>query len=291
MQAVINWELLRYFAALRRAGSLAGAARHLQVDQTTVGRRLAALEKEIGVKLLRRTQRGYRITPAGEEILSDLEVAESAFVAIERRISGRDERLEGRVHVTSTETLSTQILGALATFRARHPHVDIDYLATNRNLSLTRGESDIAVRVGRPKEQSLLARRVGDLGFAMYAAESYLRRRGTPTPGRLAGHDLLWFGEDLAPLASSRQLRALTAGGNVVVRTNGMMLLTAAAVAGLGVAMLPCLIADEQPTLRRIDRPIKVAEMWLITHRDARDNARVHALSDHLYRMFSSGRR
>lgn len=286
MQIMLNWELLRYFIALRRAGSLAGAARQLRVDQTTVGRRLATLEDEIGVKLFRRTQRGYRITPAGEEILADLEVAEAAFMTIERRLSGRDERLEGRVRVTSTETLSTHILKALTEFRARHPHVDVDYLATNRNLSVSRAETDIAVRAGRPKEQALLGRRIGDLGFAMYAAETYLRRRGTPAARQLEGHDLLWFGEDLEPLNRSRQLRAMTAGGHVVLRTNGMMLLTSAAVAGLGVALLPCIIADAEPTLKRLGKPFKQAEMWLVTHRDVRDNARVRALRDHLFEKF-----
>lgn len=286
MQGMLNWEPLRYFVALRRAGSLAGAARALHVDQTTVGRRIAALEEEIGVKLLLRTQRGYRITPAGEAILADLEVAESAFTAIERRLSARDERLEGRVRVTSTETLSTHIIRALTEFRARHPHVDIDYLACTRNLSLTRAEADVAVRMGRPKEQTLVAQRIGDVGFAMYAAESYVRRRGTPPPGRLDGHDLLWFGEELEPLNRSRQFRALTAGGHIVLRTNGMMLLTSAAVAGLGVALLPCIIADAEPTLRRFGKPVKQGEIWLVTHRDARDSPRVRAVRNYLYATF-----
>jgi DNA-binding transcriptional LysR family regulator len=251
-----------------------------------VGRRLAALEQELGVKLFLRTQRGYTITPAGEEILSDLDVAESAFLAIERRLAGRDERLEGRVRVTSTETSSTHILRALGGFRARHPHVDIDYLATNKNLSLTRGETDVAVRMGKPKEQTLLARRIGDIGWATYTAESYIRRRGAPTPGQLEGHDVLWFGDDMEVLNRNRRLRALTAGGSIVFRANGMMLLTSAAVAGLGVAILPCVIADAEPTLKRIEKPFKQGDMWLVTHRDARDNARIRAVSDHLYDRF-----
>lgn len=238
------------------------------------------------MKLLRRTQRGYVITPAGHEILADLEVAESAFLAIERRVAGRDERLEGRVRVTSTETLSTHILRALSGFRARHPHVDIDYLATNRNLSLTRGETDVAVRVNKPKEQTLLARRIGDVGWAMYAAESYLRRRGTPTAGKLEGHDLLWFGDNMEVLNRNRRFRALTSGGSIVFRANGMMLLTSAAVAGLGVALLPCVIADAEPTLKRLDKPFKHGDMWLVTHRDARENARIRAVGSHLYETF-----
>jgi DNA-binding transcriptional LysR family regulator len=283
---MIDWDLLRDFLALRRAGSLAGAARLLRVDQTTVGRRLHALERQVGVKLFRRTRRGYEIMPAGEEILSDLEGVESAFSSIERRLFGRDERLEGRVRVTSTETMSVPILRALATFRARHPHVVIDYLTTNRNLSLAHGETDVAIRVGRPKEQTLVGRRLGHVGVAMYAAEGYLRRCGTPAVGRLAHHDLLWFGEELGAVNRDRRLRAMTAGGTVVFRTNAMVQLTSAAVAGLGVAVLPCVLADAEPTLRRIGKVLLQTEMWIVTHRDVRDNARVRAVRDHLYEAF-----
>ncbi len=120
----------------------------------------------------------------------------------------------------------------------------------------------------------------------MYAAESYLRRRGTPTPGQLEGHDVLWFGDDMEVLNRDRRFRALTTGGSIVFRANGMMLLTSAAVAGLGVALLPCVIADAETTLKRIERPFNHGDMWLVTHRDARENARIRAVSDHLYERF-----
>jgi DNA-binding transcriptional LysR family regulator len=136
---MLDWDLLRFFVALHRSGSMTAAARALGVDQTTVGRRIATLEERVGTQLFRRTLSGHVPTAAADEILETALRAEAAVDDIERRLTGHDARLEGKVRVTITDTMTTPVMQSIAAFHATHPRVEIDLLVTNRRMDLARG--------------------------------------------------------------------------------------------------------------------------------------------------------
>jgi DNA-binding transcriptional LysR family regulator len=282
---VVDWDLMRFFLAVCRSGSMTAAAKLLGVDQTTVSRRIAALEQTAGTRLLERTPRGYEPTDAGRTIAAHAAAADEALLAAERHWTGRDERLEGRVCVTATETLSTRLLQALAGFRSTHPAVDLDLVVTTRTLNLARREADIALRMARPREEQLVARHVADVALALYASQPYLRTRGAPKPGHLDGHDVLFFSGDFA-IANDDRLLVAIRGGRTVLRTNGTLSLTAAAVAGLGVAVLPCVLGDAEPALIRLGAPLSHVDAWLVAHRDVKKAKRIRAVYDYLGAFF-----
>ncbi len=145
---MLDWDDLRTFLMIARHRTLSGAARALQVQQPTMGRRLEALEQRAGATLLQKTPAGYVLTPAGEAVLANVERIEAATLAVERLIAGKDLRLEGTIRLTTIETLAAEILSpVIAAFRLTHPAVQVEIVAATRSLSLTKREADVALRV------------------------------------------------------------------------------------------------------------------------------------------------
>ena len=282
---MLDWDDLHSFLAVARHGSLSAAARSLGVQQTTMGRRLAALEERAGARLLQKTPRGYTLTPAGEAILGNVERIESETLAIERSITGRDVRLEGTVRVTMVETIAVEIvLPALPAFRARHPGIVIDIAAETRSLSLTMREADVALRVARLDQQDLAVRKVGEIAYAAYASPAYLAARGMPDFAAGApGHDLVLNQPEFMALAEMAWFAGFTAAARPVLRTNSRYGQRAAALQGIGIACLGCYLADSQP-LVRLDAPTAPAhrELWLAVHNDIRHTPRIRAVTDFL---------
>lgn len=275
-----DWNDYRYFLALARAGSLSAAARAMRVDQSTVGRRLAALEDQVGARLFDRTPDGYVLTAAGEQVHPDAERLEDGFLAIARRLAGGDARIEGVVRVAIIETLATMLfvphLGAL---RSRHPGLSIDLLTGNQPVDLARREADLAVRLGpAPKQPNLVARQIGAAGFALYASTSYLSRRGPPRRRQdgLRGHEIVCYGGDLAAVPISRWLIERGQKAQIVLRANSVAAVYEAVAAGLGMGVLPCLLAREG--LERLSPVLGTNPIWTIVHEDLLRNARVRAV-------------
>jgi DNA-binding transcriptional LysR family regulator len=283
MQLMIDWDLLRYLLVVHRAGSMAAAARHLRVDQTTVGRRVATLERQLGVQLFRRTRAGYAPTAAAAEIAECLTGAEASIEQAYLRLAGRDARLEGRVRITTTDLMATPVLQSLRDFRAAQPRVEIELIVDNRRLDLGKGEADLAVRMARPREPRLIGRRLGPMRLGVFASATYLRNRPAVRPGQLDGHDVLAFALEMGIARDPWVVGALR-GGVVVVRSNSVLSLTRAAAADLGVAVLPCVAAEVEPSLVRVGAPHQAGEIWLALHRDLRATARVRAVFEHLQR-------
>jgi DNA-binding transcriptional LysR family regulator len=284
------WDDLRYFLALHRAGSLKGAARGLGVDPTTVGRRLAALEEAVGARLFTRTADGLEASPAARALLPRAERIEAEVLASQRELEGADRRLEGPLRVTAGDGLINDvILPALAELRRAHPALTVELVAETRLADLSRREADVAIRLVRPREPALLARRLGEMRFALFAAQSYLDRAGTPRAlPALAGHDFIGFEAALDRLPQVRWLRRTVPGLRYVVRANNTTSQARACAEGLGVALLPIFTGAREPRLRilfpRQAGPVR--ELWGVSHADLRGNVRVSAflswLSDQL---------
>jgi DNA-binding transcriptional LysR family regulator len=249
----LDWNDVRYFLAIGEAGTLAGAGRALGVQHSTVARRLDAVERALGVSLFTRTPDGLILTEAGQEILPLAQQAGKALADMERRVGGGDSRIEGSVRLATSEAFSGLMIRILSELKERHPALTVDILSGNRPLNLTRGEADIAVRLMATPQPDLISRKVGESGWSLYAAESYTRRAGAPAVASdLAGHALIDFDEAMAGVPGAQWLRKHGDGARIVLRGNSIIAVLNAAVAGMGVAGLPCFVADAEPGLRRL---------------------------------------
>ena len=282
----MDWDDLRSFQAIARHGSLSAAARALGVRQSTMGRRLAALEKRLGHQLLQRTPSGFLPTQAGEAILGNVERIEHEALAISRTLTGQDSRLAGTIRLTAVETLAVEVLmPLLASFTSLHPAIEIELLADFRSLSLTRREADLAVRLARPTREDLAARKVGQISFGFYAAAGYLEHNGMPDFAvGAAGHRLILNPEELmASTPEVRLLAMLAQRAAVVLRSASRYAQRAACLSGMGIACLADYLADGSG-LVPVPSPSLPAgrEIWLAVHADMRHMPRIRALSDHL---------
>ncbi len=278
----LDWNDLRYFLAVYREGTLAAAARKLRVRHSTVGRRLDALEQTLGASLFTRTPDGFVPTEAGIGILDLAEQAEQAVDSIERRIAGTDQRIEGTVRIATSEAFSGFLVRHLAVLHARHPSLIVEVLSGNQVLDLSRDAADLALRMTATPQPDLICKRVGDAGWSLYGAEGYLAQRGTPKSiADLADHDIIAFDETLSQAPGAIWLRDHAADARVMFRGNSIMAALNGAIIGLGLAVLPCFLAEAEPTLERIfPEVLGSRELWLVFHPDAARVARVRLVID-----------
>jgi DNA-binding transcriptional LysR family regulator len=281
-----DWNDLRLVLAIARAGGLAGAARSLGIDHSTVFRRLQAIEGRLGLPLFERSPAGaYEPTIAGERMASAAERMEDEAMALARDIAGRDHRLSGRLRVTSSETLAYRLLTRhLAALRAAHPGIVVELAIDNRVLSLSRREADVALRPMRPKEGDLWGRKLADVAWTVYGARSYLAARGMPERAEaLHRHDLIGWEEAAGGINAAEWLTAMVPPSSVVYRTSSLVNQLVAARSGIGLAVLPCYLGDPEPDLARaLAEPVPELEreLWIVTHSDLRRTARIRAFFD-----------
>jgi DNA-binding transcriptional LysR family regulator len=279
---MIEWSDIRYVVAVERHRTLTAAAKALGCDQSTVTRRLAILQEALGAQILERREGKYVLTTAGERLRPYLEGIEAQALALERVAQGHDTKVTGAVRMTTIETLATHFLAPrLLELRRRAPDIDLQIDVDRRALDLGRREADLALRIGRPRQPQLIGRKIGVLGIALYASPDYLARAGTPRPGQSAQrHSVIADAESNAWMPEERWLAAQVPDAHVALRSNSWLTRFAAARASLGIAPLPCFVAESVPGLLRIGGPNDRTEreLWLIVHRDLQRVARVRAV-------------
>lgn len=283
MQTLDDWNDLRLVLSVARTGSLRGAAQALGINHSTAYRRLLALESGLGQRLFERLAGAYRATEAGERVAGAAERVEAETLALDRALTGRDALLSGRLRITASETIAHRVLPELlAEFRARHPGIRLELLIDNRQLDLSRREADIALRATRPTAPDLFGRKLADIAWTIYGAATYLAQHGAGV-GDLARHDVIGWDPD-ADVAAAAWLAAAIPESAIVYRSSSLLHQLNAAKAGIGLAVLPCYLADAEPALQRLMPPIPelTRELWLITHSDLRTTARVRAFFDHV---------
>ncbi|MGH7985736.1 MAG: LysR family transcriptional regulator [Candidatus Binataceae bacterium] len=284
-----QWDDVRFLLAAYREGTLSGAARALAVDRTTVGRRLAALEQRLGAKLVNRTPDGLMLTSAGRGVLNACENMEGAAAALERLVAGHDSRLSGTVRIATTEALaSCLVVPALCTLHDQHPGLEIELLVDYRALDIARSEADLAIRLPKPTQPSLVCRKLGQYGFALYASPDYMAKRGRPIRGQgFTQHSLIGYSQPVAGLAAPYMGESLE-GATAKFNSNGTFAQARAGSAGLGIAQLPCCVADRDPALERVwpDEPPDVCPLWLVSHEDLRRGVRIRIVSNAIVNFF-----
>lgn len=261
---MLDWNDLRVFLAVARTGSTVAAGRRLGVNQTTVARRVAALEAAVGAQLFDRRREGYVLRADAGDLVVTAEAVEAQAGVFADQARALVRGLT-RLVITANESMANIIVApAVRAFHAEHPEVRVDIAISTRTLDLDRGEADIALRTApAPPEGDLAVRRLGEGYWAAYCNADYAARRGAPAgPAALAGHTVLTLehaaASRLATLASDAQSELRDSMGDLVVAVR----------AGLGVASLPCIVGDAQPDFVRCfmqDDP--VTPVWLIHHR------------------------
>ncbi|WP_374244002.1 LysR family transcriptional regulator [Zoogloea sp.] len=279
----MNWDDLRVLVEIGRAGSIAGAARRLKLDQTTVARRLRALEDRLGVRVFGRGASGrWQPTAVGLRVLERAARVEEDVAGLLRVADAAHPEIAGSVRITSVGSiLAHWITPRLPALLDRHPGLAVELVASNDNLSVSRREADIAIRLARPEHGDFLIRKLADVGFAVYAPAA-----GTPPDAWVC------YDDDLAHTPEMRWLAPHLATGRVRLRSNEVDCLVRAVAAGIGQAVLPCFIADPNPALQRqrAPAPAVTRELWLLIHPDARQQPRVVAVADWLAAQFADNR-
>ena len=250
----MDWDNLRYFLELARAGTLAAAARRLAVEHTTVSRRIQALEKQMGAALFAREAGGHRLTEAGRQLLPVVEAMESAVMGAERAAPASHEGPSGLVRVGATEGFGTLILAPhLAQLTRKHPHLSIDLLALPRMLHLSRREADIVISLERPTRGSVIVSRLSDYSLYLYGQREYLARKPlVATREDLRHHAFVSYVDDLLFTKELQFLDALHQPERFAFRSTSITAQYEAVRAGAGLAVLPAFLADRDPVLTRV---------------------------------------
>jgi DNA-binding transcriptional LysR family regulator len=255
---------------------------------------MAALEERLRAELFRRTPRGIELTESGESVLSAARQMEQEANSLELAVSGRDTALAGLVRVTATEGIGIHWLTPqLAQFQLAHPAIEIQLLLQTQVLNLLQREADIAVRLSRPVQSDLVARKVGDLAFGLYASRSYLEKHGRPlTPEDLAKHRSVAFDESTRWLTGpGAELQKAISAATVAYRANSGQAQLAAIRAGCGVGAAVRFLAERHPEIEQVLPESEILlELWLITHPAMRRSARIRAVYDFLAQRFEEAR-
>jgi DNA-binding transcriptional LysR family regulator len=273
---------LRLIRAIVEAGSLSRAARRLAIDHSTAFRRLETIEKRLSVRFFERARDGYTPTPAGELAYAAATQMLDGLGDLDRRLAGENLRPAGTVRVTTADTLLELLSPIFADHIRERPEIMIELVIDNSFFNLTKRDADIAIRPIVAPPDDLTGRRLAAVATAPYASPAYLSRQSRDAS--LTRLDWIGFDESLGHLQSARWLRRHIADERIVYRANSLLALQAAARAGMGVAALPCYLADPDRSLQRACDPLLEMEvsLWLLTHPDLKHVVRIRTVLDFL---------
>lgn len=281
---MIDWNDLKYLLAVARHGSTISAGKALGLSQSTVQRRLAGLERQLGRKIATRQATGYRLTEEGRRLLPYVERIEAAITDFERQAAGAAHEVDGVIRVTCPEPIVYRMTQSklLDRFQALHPGLRVEFVTSDRYLDLAKGEADVALRSGDTDDE-LVGRKIADSVWAVYASRTYVERHGRPERiEQLSRHPLVAFDDSLRNHRASQWLAAVAPGATIVARNNSVLGLVYALKSGIGVGPLPTALGDAEPDLVRLLGPIpELSRSWrLLAHPDVRRTPRVTAFFD-----------
>jgi DNA-binding transcriptional LysR family regulator len=281
-----DWDLYRSFLAVLGAGTLSGAARALGIAQPTVGRHVEALEQALGTPLFTRSQAGLQPTETALALRPHAQAMATAAEALVRTASGEAGAVRGAIRVTASEIVGAEILPAILTdFREAHGEVELELVLSNLQQDLLRRDADIAVRMARPTQGALFARRIGEVRLTFYGHRKYLQRHGEPrTVDELANHTLIGFDRAVPSIASLDATGLTVSREMFALRCDSDLAQLAALRAGYGLAPCQPAIASRDPNLVPIlkDQFAFDLEVWVVMHEDLKAVKRMRLLFDHL---------
>jgi molybdate transport repressor ModE-like protein len=282
---MFDWNDVKALLAVARGGSTAAAAREMGVNQTTVARRLEALERDLGVKLVERSQTGATLTEAGLALVAESEVMARAALTMRQKVEAHRRGVGGTVRVTLSEmTAMSTVTPMLPEFRELYPDVTLELVITDQMLDLETGEADVAFRAAQAlPDSNLVARKVAATEWALYCSRDYANRMGLPaTPADLKDHVVIGGTDDPQTIPGLQATLREAPGVTVTLKSTSMTNLFASIRAGLGIGSMPCVAADVEPDLVRVlpPHPESMSYTWIVTRPELKDAPRVRAFID-----------
>jgi len=274
----MNWDDLRLFLAVARTGSISGAARQLDVQHSTVSRRMRQLEEKLGARLLERKTGGYELTQAGEDIKQAASRIEREVLGVDGALLGKDTALVGPLRVTAINNMANSVfMPMFAGFTRQHPLVELHVAVSNSDASLAQREADVAIRLTNTPPDTLIGKRVVTVASTIYASRSYLEQL------RQQGGEPRWIGVDCCEFHKTWTRQCCGEQPHHFISDDTLLTLSAIRE-GLGVSILPCFMADTDPLLQRYCEPDPAYNLglWVLMHPDLKRTARVLAFRDYM---------
>ncbi len=282
----LDWSLLQSFLAVAETGSLSAAARRLGASQPTVGRHIQALEDKFGTSLFLRQAKGMALSETGIHLVDPARRMAEAAGQMSLSALGAQKGMKGPVRVTaSVFTATYQLPSICARLRTAHPDIEIELVANDASENLLFREADIAVRMYRPTQLDVVTRHLGDMGFGIYAAKSYIERRGEPKSfEELQHHDLIGYDRSESLILGMRAYGWDVTRDSFPTRTDSYTANWELLRAGCGIGFVMCCVADTDPDVVKIlpDLPLPGAPVWLTAHEVIRRTPRVSVVWDAL---------
>lgn len=290
-----DWNRARAFLVTAEEGSLSAAAKALGMAQPTLGRQVDALEEELGVVLFERLGRGLTLTPSGHELLSHVRSMGEAASQMSLAATGRSEALEGSICITATEVTAIYDLAPIiAKLRKVHPGVEVEVAASDDSKDLRRREADIAMRNYRPKENDLVARKIGEEVAMLYASPDYIEKFGVPTKLKdLKKHEFVGFDGSDEMVKQLSGIGLEISENNIIVRPGNHLVHWELTKAGVGIGIMPERVGDLEPKVRSLMPSFRkmAYPVWLVAHRELHTSRRVRTVFDFIASEYAAKRR
>jgi DNA-binding transcriptional LysR family regulator len=279
---MLSWDDFRYVKAIADTRSLAGAADYLGVNHSTVFRRLAQIEQQLGSRLFERSRAGYSLTTCGEEMVELAGRMGDDIISFERKVTGQDLRPSGELRVTTSDLVLLHLLSdILVGFRRAYPEIVLDVVVSNQRLNLSKRDADVALRAIYQNPDPLAGRKIARIAWAVFGPSALAGEAFDPiVDGRR--HQWLAFADHVSIARAMKWLKDRVGEKHIVYKANTMVGLAEAAARGMGMALLPCYVGASVAGLAQLSPPLPEleGELWLITHPDLRNTARVRAFLD-----------
>lgn len=289
----MNWDDVRIFLAVARAGQILGASRRLGLNHATVSRRIAALEKSLRASLVRRLTTGSELTPAGERFLEIAERMEADLIAARSEVAGEEEDISGTVRIGTPDGFGVAFLAPrLGRLASEHPQISIQLVPVPRSFSLSRREADIAITVERPAEGRLVAAKLVDYTLGLFASRAYAAAHGLPRSiSELNGHRLVGYVPDLVASGSLDYASEIHPDWKAPLEISSALGQTEAVRSGAGIGILHTFIARSMPDLVPVEiaAPIRRA-YWLVYHESVRPVRRIQAVAGFITKAVAAER-
>lgn len=282
----MNWDDMRLFLAVARTGSISGAAKHLEVQHSTVSRRLRSLEEKLGARLIERKKSGYELTVAGENIKQSALRIEREMLGVDEALMGKDTNLVGPLRVTAINNMASSVLMPIfARFSDEHPQVELHIIVSNMDASLAQREADIAIRLTNSPTDTLIGKRMLTAASTIYGSREYLQKI------KQQAAEPKWIGVNCCVFHKTWTKQYCTHQSHNFYSDDTLLTL-AAIKEDLGVAYLPCFLGDADPLLERYSEPEEQHDLglWILLHPDLKRTARVLAFRDYMIKSIQKKR-
>lgn len=284
-----NWDDFRFILALSEAKTLKGAAKLMKVDETTVGRRVTALELKFGARLLYKNKRHWQFTDSGINLIKILKPIEEQLVQLSTKIDGHDKILEGKVKITMPDSIANKlVLPRLAQFWNEFPNIQIEIISSAQILDLANRDADIAIRMSRPSQNALYMKKLGRMSYDLYASKNYVKKNGKRLEEYSRKHAFIDYAISEVTIQEAKWINLLREKLPSRLQVKTRQSLLGALHNDLGVAILPTYLASGEQSLVSIQSNKALShDVWLVAHEDLKHNARIRSVADFLMRVIN----